>query len=82
MNIFVLHIAVFIGLIGCWLTISGRVAEWNWRDWGDSRFGWLFLGGHFGDLRSLKRFHFWLGWIILATILFVYAASMYHWNGG
>jgi hypothetical protein len=81
MSIVVFHLVFLLALVGCWLTISGRIAEWNWRDWGDSRFGWLFLGGFFSDLPNLKRFHFWLGWIILAAVLFVYLASIYHWSG-
>lgn len=79
MNIVVLHLLFVIALMGCWLTISGRLAEWNWRAWGDSRFGWLLLGGFFSELRTLKRFHFWLGWVILAAVLFVYVTSMLQW---
>jgi len=82
MKIFLFHIVFFIALVLCWLTITGRAAEWNYRDWGNSRFGPLFLGGFFSDLSSYKRFSFWIGWIILAAVLFVYVTSMYQWIRG
>ena len=77
MNIVGFHTVILFAVIACWLCISGRTAEWAWRDWGDSRWRAFFLGWHFDDLRSLKRYHFWVGWIILAVIVFVYASLLY-----
>ncbi|MFZ1218097.1 MAG: hypothetical protein WAO00_02335 [Chthoniobacterales bacterium] len=82
MSIVGFHAIIIIALLFCWLTISGRVAQWQWKDWGHSRWSPLFLGWYFDDLSSLKRFHFWLGWIFVAVILFVYTASIYRYVRG
>lgn len=77
MNIVGFHVFIIFGLLCCWLGITGRTAEWAWRDWGESRWRMLFLGWHFEDLQSLKRYHFWMSWIILAVILFIYGSFIY-----
>ena len=82
MSIAGLHAVFIIMLVLCWLTITGRLAEWNWRDWGDSNWRGLFLGWHFDTLSGLKRFHYWLGLLILAVLLFAYTAAMYQWMRG
>ena len=84
MSIVALHLVLVFALICCSLTITGRLAEWSWRDYGNRRFGWVFLGAGAvcSDLHRLKRFHFWLGWIILAAVLFAYGGLMYHYLTG
>jgi hypothetical protein len=82
MNIVGFHIVVFLALIACWFCISGRTAEWAWRDWGESQWRALFLGWHFDDLRSLKRCHFWLGWVILGVVVFIYGSFWYGYIRG
>ena len=84
MNIFVFHLGFFFALFCCWLVITGRMAEWQWRDWGNSRFGWLFLGAGVlcTDVPSFKRYYFWLGWVMLAGVLITYAVLMYGYLAG
>ena len=84
MNIVLIHLILVFTLVCCWLEITGRSAEWQWRNSEKSRFRWLSLGigALFDDLESFKRFRAWLAWIILAVVLFVYVTSMYHWIRG
>jgi len=77
MTLLVVHLALVFVLIICWLTITGRVAEWQWGDWGKSRWAPFFLGGPFEELPDLKRFHFWLGWIGVCCTLGAYTFLMY-----
>jgi hypothetical protein len=80
MSVIELHLFVIVVLILCWLTINGRIAEWNHRDWGDSRFGWLF--GVYGDLNTMKIIHRCIGWLGVVAILVAYCGYMYHYVSG
>jgi hypothetical protein len=82
MNIVGFHIFIFVALVACWSLISGRAAERGWRDWGQSEWRVLFLGWYFDDLRSLKRYYFWFGWLILAVLVFIYAGFWYGYITG
>jgi hypothetical protein len=71
------HVGFIAALVAIWLLITGRLAESVHRDWGNSRLGWLFLGG-ITDLRALKVFHRWLGIVLLPLVVLVYFAAIYH----
>ena len=77
MNIVGFHIFIFFAVVWCWLAFTGRTAEWAWRIWGQSRSKALFLGWDFEDLPSLRRYHFWMAWLILSVVLFIYATFVY-----
>jgi hypothetical protein len=79
------HILIAFALLWCWLALTGRIAEWSWRIWGEGRSRGGVLGWDFGDLRSLKRYHFWMALITLAVLLFMYSTFVYgyvraHWS--
>ena len=74
---FAFHAAIVAALVAIWFLITGRLAESAHRQWSDSHLGWLFLGG-ITELRTLKRFHRWLGIMLLLLVIIVYIGTIYH----
>jgi uncharacterized membrane protein len=66
-------IFVLIGIAAV-LLITGKLADWCYKAWGDSRLNVLLLGG-VTDLRTLKIFHRILGVIILILVIALYIAA-------
>ena len=77
LSMFAFHAAIVAALVAIWFLITGRLAESAHRQWSDSHLGWLFLGG-ITELRTLKRFHRWLGIMLLLLVIIVYIGTIYH----